>query len=226
MSLNLIPPNDFAASEETATEYLHSVLDGAVANGRHASTARRPQAAVGMLASPALGPLLGPLMVAVSAQGIVLIHFLHQEPDFANALGRLRRRFDPVIDHKAVAIVGQELRRFMSGDETALRSKPDLSLVNGAFQRKVLDRLLQVGRGSTVTYSWLAAAVKAPGAARAVGTAMHDNPIPIYVPCHRVVRSDLSLGGYGGGLELKRRLLELEGIAFDAKGRLARASGE
>jgi methylated-DNA-[protein]-cysteine S-methyltransferase len=215
MMRNGVPLNDFIAAEESAARYLQTLL--LTSNRRQPATAPRPQAAVAMLT---LSPV-GSLMVATSADGIALIHFLRKRSDPADALARLRRRFDPVIDQEVATRVGEELRRFMSGDEAALRSKLDLSLVNGAFQRRVLERLLQVGAGAILTYSSLAAWVNAPDAARAVGGAMHDNPIPIYVPCHRVVRSDLSLGGYGGGLELKRKLLEIEGFSFTPSGKVS-----
>lgn len=78
------------------------------------------------------------------------------------------------------------------------------------FQRRVLSALLCVPYGQTVSYSELAAAVGSPGAARAVGTALHNNPICIIVPCHRVIKADGSLGGYAGREGLKRQLLGLE----------------
>lgn len=79
------------------------------------------------------------------------------------------------------------------------------------FQFKVLEAVSAVGYGSTATYGELAARVGSPGAARAVGAACAANPIPLIVPCHRVVGAS-GLGGYAGGLELKRRLLEHEGV--------------
>ncbi len=78
------------------------------------------------------------------------------------------------------------------------------------FRRHVLDELRDVGYGTTVSYSQLAEAAGNPRAVRAVGSACATNPIPIVIPCHRVLRSDGSLGGYGGGLHVKRALLDLE----------------
>jgi methylated-DNA-[protein]-cysteine S-methyltransferase len=189
------------------------VIDG---NGRAQSTSRS-QAAVSLIpCSP-----VGPLMVCLGGRGIVMIQFLRRPSDPANAIARLSRRFDLVPDQNAASRVGEELDRFAAGDQAALRSKLDLSLVNGSFQRRVLERLLEVRPGAILTYSALAAWTGAPYAARAVGGAMHDNPIPVYVPCHRVIASDLSLGGYGGGLEVKRKLLEVEGFSFTPKGLVA-----
>jgi methylated-DNA-[protein]-cysteine S-methyltransferase len=89
----------------------------------------------------------------------------------------------------------------------------DLSSVENDFQRKVLATLRKrVGPGKTISYGELAEVVGHPGAARAVGTAMARNPVPIVVPCHRVLASGGGLGGYGGGLDMKRGLLELEGV--------------
>ena len=71
-----------------------------------------------------------------------------------------------------------------------------------------------------MTYGGLAARMGVPGGARAVGNAMAGNPFPLVVPCHRVIRGDGSLGGFGGGLKMKRALLEMEGVRFDSRGRV------
>jgi methylated-DNA-[protein]-cysteine S-methyltransferase len=94
----------------------------------------------------------------------------------------------------------------------------DLSSLN-AFRKSVLLALAAVPRGKVISYSALAAKAGSPGAARAAGTVMAQNPFPIAIPCHRTVRSDGTLGGFGGGLKMKRALLEMEGVEFDEKGR-------
>jgi AraC family transcriptional regulator, regulatory protein of adaptative response / methylated-DNA-[protein]-cysteine methyltransferase len=81
-----------------------------------------------------------------------------------------------------------------------------------AFQEKVWAELRKIPLGETRSYADIAAAVGVPGAVRAVGTANGSNPVSVLVPCHRVIRSDGSLGGYGGGLSNKVKLLEAEGI--------------
>ncbi len=88
------------------------------------------------------------------------------------------------------------------------------------FQKKVLLLERQIPYGQVSTYGRLARKLGHPGAARVVGTALARNPFPIIIPCHRTIRSDGSLGGFGGGLKLKRQLLELEGVRFDKKGRV------
>ncbi len=88
------------------------------------------------------------------------------------------------------------------------------------FQREVLLQESRVPRGKVISYSDLAARAGFPGAARAAGSALAKNPFPLAIPCHRAVRSDGSLGGFGGGLEMKRALLEMEGVSFDKNGRV------
>ncbi len=178
-----------------------------------------PQAAIEVIPSSPVGPVLA----ALSQRGVAMIHFLRHPADVSAAIARLRRRFDPVPETGASHGLRDELNGFAGGDLTALRSNIDLSLVAGSFQKRILELLIEVGAGALVTYSSLAAWAGAPEASRAVGAAMHDNPIPVYVPCHRVVRSDLSLGGYGGGLEIKRKLLSVEGFTFAASGRVSEA---
>ena len=87
----------------------------------------------------------------------------------------------------------------------------DLSLAHGDFRRRALEAARRIPPGETATYGDLAAEAGSPRAARAVGSAMATNPIPIVVPCHRVVPSTGGLGNYGGGVEIKALLLDLEG---------------
>jgi len=88
------------------------------------------------------------------------------------------------------------------------------------FQQDVLRAEHGIPRGSVSTYQRIANHLDRPKGARAIGTALATNPFPIIVPCHRAIRSDRSLGGYQGGLEMKRTLLEMEGIDFDDTGRV------
>jgi len=88
------------------------------------------------------------------------------------------------------------------------------------FQQQVLRAEHGIPRGQVSTYQLIAGSIGRPGAARAVGQALATNPFPIIVPCHRAVRSDRTLGGFQGGLPMKRALLAAEGIAFDGSGRV------
>ncbi len=88
------------------------------------------------------------------------------------------------------------------------------------FQKAVLLREAEVPRGKVISYARLAAKAGFSRAARAAGSALAKNPFPLAIPCHRAVRSDGSLGGFGGGLEMKRALLEMEGVEFDKTGKV------
>jgi methylated-DNA-[protein]-cysteine S-methyltransferase len=121
---------------------------------------------------------------------------------------------------RAISRLAADLRRFLEGrpvefdrDQLALDTCPP-------FQRAVLVAEHRVPRGRVTTYGALAARVGRPGAARAVGNALARNPFPIIIPCHRAIRSDGTLGGFRGGLAMKRALLELEGIGLTPAGRV------
>jgi methylated-DNA-[protein]-cysteine S-methyltransferase len=88
------------------------------------------------------------------------------------------------------------------------------------FQQRVLLAEYGIPRGSVSTYRRIAAHLGSPGGARAVGNALATNPFPIVIPCHRAIRSDGTLGGYQGGLAMKRALLEQEGVVIDERGRV------
>ena len=105
--------------------------------------------------------------------------------------------------------VRRELDEYFQGRRTAFDLPLDLRVA--PFHDAVLRELARVPYGRTTTYGTLAATVGRPRAARAVGTVMHSNPIPIVLPCHRVIGANGSLTGYAGGLDVKRRLLQLEG---------------
>jgi methylated-DNA-[protein]-cysteine S-methyltransferase len=173
---------------------------------------RRPEAAVGVVKSS-----LGRLLVAMSSSGVALTHYVHDDRDMAATLANLRLQFDPVEDQRTVSEVGEEVSRYVAGDAKALRQQVDLTLAGSAFQKKVLAGLQAVPRGAVVSYQALGAAVGSAKAARAVGNALHKNPVPIYVPCHRVVASDGGIGGYVGGTACKLQLLRSEGFAVDGE---------
>jgi methylated-DNA-[protein]-cysteine S-methyltransferase len=89
------------------------------------------------------------------------------------------------------------------------------------FQRNVLNKACLIPRGMVSTYKGLAGRTGIPGGARAVGMALASNPFPLVIPCHRVIRTDGSLGGFGGGLEMKKKLLGIEGVVFNERGKVS-----
>jgi methylated-DNA-[protein]-cysteine S-methyltransferase len=124
------------------------------------------------------------------------------------------RGFFPEENPKKVAALLTQAKKYSAGRTSALRARIDWSAV-GDFSRKVLQETVKIPPGKIRTYGEIAARIGCPGAGRAVGNALAKNPFPLWVPCHRVIRSDGSLGGFGGGstggIKLKKRLLELEG---------------
>jgi O-6-methylguanine DNA methyltransferase len=177
---------------------------------------RRSVAHVGIIDSP-----LGRLLVAESPRGLVALTYLDTS-DGAATLKALKQRFDLVEDPQAAALIGAEIERHLAGDREAIAHRPiDLSLVVSPFQRRALSRLRDVPAGSVVTYQALAAAIGSPSSQRAVGTTMASNPLPIYIPCHRVIKSDGKIGNYGGGVERKLKLLRAEGFEVDRGERIS-----
>ena len=201
---NLIAASDNEFSEAATDALLQRCRQRTVDMLRHV---RRPEAGVGVVSSP-----LGDLLVAVTGRGLVFNHYLVGEDDLARTVQKLRSHLDLVADQRAVYHVGMEIRRYLSGDRQALRQAVDLSLAVTPFQQRILRELQEVPHGAVISYQALAEAAGAPRGARAVGNAMHDNPVPVYVPCHRVIASGGGLGGYGGGALRKVQLLRSEGF--------------
>ena len=152
---------------------------------------------------------IGPLLVAATDRGLCRVGF---KPDPEEHLDSLARAFGPRVlrSHATVARAELQLDEYFAGRRESFELDVDLR-ATAPFARTVLEELARVPYGQTTTYGTLAARVGAPRAARAVGTVMNRNPIPIVLPCHRVLGANGSLTGYGGGLPLKERLLRLEG---------------
>jgi methylated-DNA-[protein]-cysteine S-methyltransferase len=152
---------------------------------------------------------VGPLLVGVTDRGVARISF---DPDPERQLEQLARLYGPRVlrSTRPVDRVRRELDEYFAGRRRDFDLELDLR-VAPEYHRRVLEELARVGYGHTTTYGALAAQTGNPRAARAVGTVMNRNPIPIVLPCHRVVGSDGSLTGYGGGLDRKEWLLRLEG---------------
>lgn len=164
------------------------------------------RAGYGSIESP-----IGQLYIAASDQGVCEIGFGSSESESVFQHHLKERGFRPVPDWNAVADVARQLQEYFSGKRRQFQVPLDLSGVS-PFTRGVLTATHQVPYGQLSTYRDIAQQVGRPSATRAVGNALGRNPIPVIVPCHRIVRSDSSLGGYTGGLEIKERLLSLEGV--------------
>ncbi|MER6461828.1 methylated-DNA--[protein]-cysteine S-methyltransferase [Streptomyces sp. NPDC001288] len=163
-----------------------------------------------------VGTDIGPLLLAATRDGLVTVVFHATEAVRERALERLAARLgaEPVEDATAPVLAEAvcQLRAYFAGDRHDFELPLDWSLISG-FNRQVLRELAAgVPYGSVVGYGDLAGRVGQPGGAQAVGAAMGANPLPLVVPCHRVVESDGGIGGFGGGLETKRKLLALEGV--------------
>ena len=153
---------------------------------------------------------IGPLLVAATPAGVVRLGFQTEDRD--RILDELARRVSPRVLEAPARLdeARRELDEYFEGRRDHFELPLDWQLSRG-FRKTVLERLYEdVGYGRTVSYLELATMVGNPKASRAVGTAMATNPIPIVVPCHRVLRTGGQLGGYGGGLPVKVKLLELE----------------
>lgn len=152
---------------------------------------------------------VGELLLAATAQGLVRVAY--DREDHEKVLERLARDISPRILLAPARLdkAARQIDEYFAGLRTAFDLPLDFSLSHG-FRRTVLARLPDIGYGHTTSYAAIAAEAGNPRAVRAVGSACATNPIPVVVPCHRVVRSDGSIGQYVGGVEAKRALLSLE----------------
>jgi methylated-DNA-[protein]-cysteine S-methyltransferase len=158
---------------------------------------------------------LGPLLVVQGERGVLRIAF-EGEPEDATLAGVAAGVGSRIVrSDRELAATRDALSAYLEGDDDTLALPVDLSLARGPFRRAVLETLhREVHRGEVITYGALAAEAGNPRAVRATGTACATNPVPIVVPCHRVLPSSGRLGNYGGGPERKRTLLTLEGAAW------------
>ena len=161
---------------------------------------------VGHVATP-----IGRLLVAATPAGLVRIAFERESPDavLAELRAGIGRR---IVDEGALVDVPRtQLEAYFAGTLQEFTMPLDLSSSTG-FRRSVLEHMFRIPYGTTITYAELARRAGNGRAARAAGHACATNPIPIVVPCHRVLGSDGGLHGYGGGLHVKQGLLRLEGV--------------
>ena len=154
---------------------------------------------------------LGRLLAVATPQGLVHLGYPNRPVD--DQLEALAGRISPRIVEAPVELdaVRRQLDEYFAGRRRDFELDLDWQLSAG-FARAVLERTAAIPFGETRTYGEMAAAAGSPRAFRAAGSALGSNSIPIVVPCHRVLRSGGGLGGYGGGLDVKRELLTLEGV--------------
>jgi methylated-DNA-[protein]-cysteine S-methyltransferase len=155
---------------------------------------------------------VGELLLAATTEGLVRIAYASEDLD--SVLQILATKISPRILQapRRLDAAARQLDDYFAGRRTTFQLPLDLRLSTG-FRRSVLEHLRGIAYGTTESYATVAAATGHPTAVRAVGSACATNPLPVVVPCHRVLRSDGSLGGYLGGLAVKRTLLELEAAA-------------
>jgi methylated-DNA-[protein]-cysteine S-methyltransferase len=155
---------------------------------------------------------LGALLLAATEAGLVRVAFALEDHD--RVLAQLAGSVSPRVLRAPARLdlAAREVEEYFAGRRTGFDLPLDLQLSSG-FRRTVLTHLPDIAYGTTASYATIAAAAGNPKAVRAVGTACATNPLPVVVPCHRVVRSDGTVGQYVGGTDAKKALLSLEAAA-------------
>lgn len=148
---------------------------------------------------------VGRLLLAATERGLRYVYF-------GGSLPEARKGELWIESPQVLRPYEEELQAYFRGELREFSCKLDLA--GTTFQKKCWNALLRIPYGKTRSYADIAKEVGSPRAFRAVGQANHNNPIPIIVPCHRVITSSGTLGGYGGGLDMKRALLRLEEAQF------------
>jgi methylated-DNA-[protein]-cysteine S-methyltransferase len=191
-----LPVND-----EAAQHRLHARLEAAA-----------ERAGVLDVAYRTIDTPVGPLLLAATDQGLVRVAYASEDHDLV--LQQLADRVSPRVLRAPARLdpPARELDEYFAGRRSRFDLPLDFQLSRG-FRRAVLSHLADIGYGTTASYAAVAAAAGKPKAVRAAATACATNPLPVVVPCHRVVRSDGSVGGYVGGTEAKKALLALEAAA-------------
>lgn len=152
---------------------------------------------------------LGPLLLAATERGVVRVAFACEGVD--PVLADLAARVSPRVLRAPARLdaAARGLEAYLLGRTTTVDVPLDLRLLTG-YRREVVQALPLIGYGQTATYARMAELTGRPRAVRAVGSACAHNPVPLLLPCHRVVRSDGQPGGYRGGVQVKHTLLDLE----------------
>lgn len=159
------------------------------------------------------GTPLGDLRLAASDFGLVAVEWADSQPEFDAYLARHKRPVQP--DAKRIKPYARELSEYLNGKRTAFTIPIDWTFFT-PFQREALQAVYRIPYGETRTYAHIAREINRPNAYRAVGRANAMNPMPLVIPCHRVIGADGKLHGYGGGegLKTKEWLLKMEGAVI------------
>jgi methylated-DNA-[protein]-cysteine S-methyltransferase len=186
-----------------------SAADAALAAAQRLSNRLAERSLADISYAPVDSPF-GELLLAASDRGLLRLAFPEENAD--DVLERLAARVSPRIVRAPAQLdrVRRELDEYFEGRRRSFELALDWTLV-GPFGRRVLGATAQIPYGRVLTYTEVAAEAGSPRGSRAAGNALGGNPIPIVVPCHRVLRGSGALGGYAGGLPRKQFLLELEG---------------
>lgn len=153
---------------------------------------------------------LGPLWIVAGKEGLSYLFIQETESAFlAETERRTGKR--PIKALNPLSRWRSVLNRYFSG-ERVLFDGPFVFLEGTAFEQKIWRTLLQIPYGTVKSYQWVGEQLSVKHAGRAVGNACGKNPLPVIIPCHRVVRQDGALGGYTGGIGIKKKLLVLEGV--------------
>jgi methylated-DNA-[protein]-cysteine S-methyltransferase len=176
---------------------------------------RRRLISFGIFSSP-----LGPILIARSEEGVSMVEYLESEAAAASHLARLAG-VDTLEDEGQTRAVYRDLLDYLDGRRTRLEWPLDLRLASSDFQRRVLQVTSRLPYGAVTSYGHIAREIGEPKATRAVAQALRRNPLPIVIPCHRVIGSSGGLTGYAGNkVTLKQRLLMLEGVPVATDGTL------
>ncbi len=154
---------------------------------------------------------VGEILATRTEKGLNFIAFPKSRWQRFLAALRKDKNVDLRRDEKKFSSVKKALKSYFSGKRVSFRERLDLTGAT-AFQKRVWQATDKIPAGQTKSYGWLARQVGGKNKARAAGAACGANPVPIILPCHRVIREDGSLGGYGAGLSFKRKLLKIEGV--------------
>lgn len=156
---------------------------------------------------------IGPLTIGATEQGVCIIHFGSLENSLPTIKAWVKKngiKGKLEWNEEKISPVIQQLREYFSGQRVSFELP--LDLYGTRFQKRVWEALQNIGYGETRSYKEIAQEIGAPKAVRAIGGANNQNPLPIIIPCHRVIGSNGNMVGYGGGLDKKATLLQLEGV--------------